>query len=169
MDPTIVAAIIGGLFSILAVIATFIITRIFDSDFWPTRNVRQAALDGHWDAILHQEVGPGGTSMDLSCDFAFKSKGRGIQAEAILRGPLPNETITMDGIATGRFVYERYLKLEYQIKGQPGVLQFGYLLLELSPNALSLDGHFLGFGAYTQQIIWGAIHIKKRGGGIKNK
>jgi hypothetical protein len=163
MNPTIIAALIGGLFSIASIIVTFVITRISDSDIWATRNLRQIALDGRWEASFHQVVGPEGAPIDFLGTITFKSNHRAIQGEGTIERAMQNEKFSMDGTFTGRFIHDRFLKADYQIKNQPGVVQFGCMLAELSPNGHLLTGHFLGFGALSQKIVWGTVEVRKVG------
>lgn len=163
MDSTVIAAIIGGLFTILASIATFIFARIFDKDFWATRQVRQIALDGRWEAMFHQEVGPEGQPIDFPGTFIFRSGRQGVQGEAMLELTIHNKRTFTTQFFKGRFVHERFLKLEYQLKDMPGTIQFGFLLAELSTGGNSLEGHFLGVGAVSQRIIWGIVQAHKEG------
>lgn len=61
----------------------------------------------------------------------------------------------------GGFAHDRFLKLEYQFEDKPGLVQFGALILELSPDAQHLDGRFIGYGATSQHLVWGEVHLQK--------
>lgn len=168
MDSTIIAAIIGGIFAIGASIVTFVVTRIFDNDsLSDTKNARQFSITGRWEGHTSQE---GGVlvrkDLDVPLAFSFKSTRRGTQGAGSLSITLQGNTTptTLNMIVKGKFVYERFLKLEYEFE-QP-LIQFGFILLELSPDGQTLEGCWMGFGATTRHLIYGTVQLRKQGASL---
>jgi hypothetical protein len=60
----------------------------------------------------------------------------------------------------GGFYENRFLQLEYS-NDDPKKIQFGVYILELLPNADSLNGKFAGYGSTTQKIVIGDIFFSK--------
>lgn len=138
------------------------VTRIFDSDSLPgTRNVRQISITGRWEGTIHQEGGVRGASVDQQLTIVLKSTRRNTQGEGVLRVALQNNAFTTHVRVKGKFVYERFLKLEYEF--EQGVMQFGFVLLELSPDGNTLEGRWMGFGALSQSLIYGTMRLRKQG------
>lgn len=161
MDSTIIAAVIGGVFTVGASFGTFAITRIADSTAFPrTKNVHQLSLTGFWEGTVHQAQGPEGVPADAPSSLTLTSTHRAIRGESILSWPHRKpQHLSL----AGKFVYARFVRLEYEVRNEPEAVQFGYILGELSPDGQSLDGRFLGFGAASRNLVWGTFHYQKQG------
>ena len=62
----------------------------------------------------------------------------------------------------GRFVHDRFLKLEYTFGEPLGVIQFGFTLLEFTPDGQTLSGHFLGYGGLvTKGMVTGTVYLQR--------
>ncbi|SRR6266567_2651419 len=163
MDTTIIASIIGGVFTIGASIGTFAITRLFDGNSLPvTKNVRQISLTGSWEGTIHQEAGPNGTPIDSSARMRVKSTRRTVRGECIIAWP---DREPQHVSLVGKFVYAQFLRMEYEVNNEPEAVQFGFILAELSPNGQILEGRFLGFGAASRNLVGGTFQYHKRGSG----
>jgi len=161
MDLAILTAIIGGVFTVGASIVAVIVTRLFDNPMGFKKNVRQAALIGHWDGAVHQEGG-----QEYHIALQLKSRGRTIRGEGVVHGLYQGGNITEPLTVFGGFIHDRFLKIEYTMEAQLGSIQFGFSLLELSPDGRTLSGSFLGYGALTRGLIHGTLHIQKQGARI---
>jgi hypothetical protein len=161
MDSTILAAIIGGFSTLGAGIVAVLVTRVVDNPMGFKKNPRQAALAGHWDGIVHQEGGLG----DYHITFQLKPTGRTVRGEGRVSFISQNANINELLTFSGGFVHDRFLKLEYEMEAQPGSVQFGFTLLELSPNGQTLSGPFLGYGARTRDLIKGTLELHRQGAG----
>lgn len=163
MDSTIIAAIIGGISTIGASIVTFAITRIFNDDSLPiTRSVHQISLTGSWEGTVHQDIGPGGAPVDASSHLTLNSTRRAVRGESVLTWP---QRKPQHLSLVGKFVYARFVRLEYEVSSEPEAVQFGFILGELSPDGQVLEGRYLGFGAATRNLVWGTFQYHKRGVG----
>jgi hypothetical protein len=60
----------------------------------------------------------------------------------------------------GGYRNDRFLKLDYQNIDNE-IIQFGTIILELSPDNESLNGEFLGYGPKAKKIVAGNIEMKK--------
>lgn len=159
MDPTILAAIIGGLATVGGSIVAVVITRVLDNPMGFKKNMRQMALAGHWEGTVHQEGWPA----DYHLSFSLKPVGRTIRGEGRVVYSDPNREIDELITLFGGFVHDRFLKLEYEMQAQPGSVQFGFTLLELSPDGQTLSGPFLGFGAnVTRGFVNGIVQVHRR-------
>lgn len=163
MDSTILAAIIGGLSTVGAGILAVLATRLLDNPMGIKKNVRQATLAGHWDGTVHQEKPQ---VIDFQFTLQLKSKGRTVRGEGTVHGIYQNSTIAEPLTCFGGFVHDRFLKLEYELETRPGSIQFGFTLLELSPDGQALNGPFLGYGALvTRDMVNGTLHLQRQGAG----
>lgn len=159
MDPTILTAIIGGLATVGGSVVAVVITRILDNPMGFKKNARQATLAGYWDGTVHQE----GWTADYHIAFSLKPVGRTVRGEG--RVEYADQTRTIDEPITlfGGFVHNRFLKLEYEMQAQLGSIQFGFTLLELSPDGQTLSGPFLGYGAnITRGMVNGTVQVHRR-------
>jgi hypothetical protein len=164
MDSTILAAIIGGLCTIGASLGTLLLTHMMNKNPLYERNKRQISLGGHWEGTAHQELGPEGVPMDLQMAITLKSTRQAVLGEGDIRFPFQNQPITEHlSLINGGFIYDRFLKIEYEGKNIPEQVQFGFLLLELSSNGQTLNGHFLGFGSFSGKIAWGTVQLHRSG------
>lgn len=163
MDSTILASLIGGFATVAAGIIAVIVTRMLDNPLGLSKNERQAALTGLWSGIVDVERGLGGQQQIA---VTLKSTGRTVRGKGTVRGHLPSgEEISEPIVLVGGFVHDKFLKMEYEMEAQLGSIQFGYTLLELSPNGHILDGLFLGHGATSRILVSGSVHLQKRGSG----
>lgn len=159
MDSTILASIIGGISTVGAGIIAVLVTRLLDNPMGFQKNVRQAALTGSWEGDVHQEGGP-----DYRLILQLKPVGRTIRGEGNLRGVHQNRNVNEPITISGGFVHDRFLKLEYTLESQLGSIQFGFALLELSPDGQALTGPYLGYGALvTRGMVNGTLHLQRQG------
>jgi hypothetical protein len=161
MDSTIIAAIIGAAATVGASIATFVLTRLFDNIPLPPKNARQSSLIGRWEGTIHWEGGQG-APCDMQFSLDVKSIRRTIRAEGKWWFTSQNQGNIQDVIMTGIFMHDRFLKLEYKRVDRPGEINFGIVLLELSLDGQTIDGHFVGFAAFSKGMIWGTTHGYKQ-------
>lgn len=162
MDSTIIAAIIGALSTVGAAVGTLVFTRLGDNMSFTPTNVRQITLVGQWEGIVHQQGSA--DPYDLRIAITLKSTRRAIRGEGTVHGATQNQVITQPIVIIGKFVHDRFLKIEYEMRDHPGVIQFGFSLLELSPDGQTLDGRFLGFGALISRgPVWGTLQMHKKG------
>ena len=160
MDSTVLAGIIGGCCTVGGSIAAVIATRVLDNPMGFKRHTRQASLAGHWDGTVQQE----GISEAFRITFRLTPMSRTIRGEGEVRLVYDKRAMTEPLTFFGGFVHDRFLKLEYEMQAQPGSVQFGFTLLELSPDGQTLSGPFLGYGALiTRGMVSGTLQLHKRG------
>lgn len=159
MDSTILTAIIGGIATVGGSLMAAIITRLLDNPMGFKKNVRRAALAGHWEGTVRQD----GLPADYRISLSFKPVGRTIRGEGHVAYTGPDREVDEPITLFGGFVHDRFLKLEYEMQAQPGSVQFGFTLLELSPDGRTVSGPFLGFGAlFTRGFVHGIVHMQRR-------
>ena len=159
MDSTVLAAIIGGLCTIGASIGAVFLTRLFDNPLGFKKDRRLAALAGQWEGTVHQEGPP---TIDFRQTVYIKLAGRTVRGEGTVFSQA--YMITEPFTFFGGFVHDRFLRLEYEIQNQPGSVQFGYAILDLSPDGKTLSGKFVGYGALvTRDLVNGTTQLQKQG------
>ncbi len=129
--------------------------RLFvDGVYRPLR--RAQAIAGNWTGHILQEVG-------FECQYAatctLSVSGDTIGGFFRFR----NERDSSDFVectVTGGSLYDRFLQLNY-VANDPTRIQFGTILAEVHAEGDKLDGRFLGYGATSQQIVTGEVHLTK--------
>ena len=175
MDPIILAALIGVVGTILGSVTTWLLTRWLDKE--PPGPIigeeRRAALEGAWKGSVTQRQGPV-RKFELPDWVLVVRKGR-IEGKSSIKGVrnIPGDSshgispkdqaITIPVNITGELLNDRFLKVEYRGKQQDGVgaIHFGYCLLELSMDAHTLKGSYIGIGPIAGQIIYGQMELHK--------
>lgn len=164
MSSTILTAIIGGICTIGGSIIAVFVTRILDNPMGFQKNERLMAVVGQWDGIIHQEAfGPERNPADHRMTIVFERKNRRIVGKGNYYVVYKNESITETLTMYGGLAHDRFLKLEYISQAQPGSIQFGFALFELSTNGQVLRGRFVGYAStYTGDIVSGTVELKRR-------
>lgn len=170
MDPLVLAAIITAGGACAATVIAWFLTRWFGESQRPPLlgEERRKGLEGTWNGIIHQRQGPiRETKID---DWVMKAGKRYVEGKATLHiriagtggNPAPQD-ITIDLAITGTLIHGRYFKLEYRgsYQGREDLLQFGVAILELSMNAHTLKGYFVGIGPIAERIIDGPVELNK--------
>lgn len=162
MDSTIVAAIIGGIFTVIASIVTFAITHVFDRNLLSAvKNIHHNLLDGDWKGTLQQEGGVQGTPIDIQVELTFKSTRRTVRGEGFLIATFKNQSSKTPFLLLGRFIYEGFIKIDYDSRSKTG--QFGMMFLELSPDGRTVEGRWTGYGPLSRKIVYGRLQLSKQG------
>src|SRR5258708_30229568 len=147
-NPAITVALIAGAFAIVAPIVTYFVTRTADTYlFQPIPNDRRVAIEGRWTGTIEQEFR--GHHVAYPCELQLEVHGstlRGTLHESMKDG---SETFEATFDMTGGFYHDRFTRLEYAAKSKSSI-HFGSMILELSPDATTLKGNFVAFGAYSQ-------------------
>jgi hypothetical protein len=157
MEATILVGIIGAICTLVSPVIALIIKEQMNKRPLIKLSVnRQKALEGTWRANICQELraknAPEKFSASLQIEINRKTVS-GRFAYDSKRGP---NTLLMKG----GFHNDRFLKMEYYNES-PHIVQFGLFILELSSDALLLQGRFLGFGAESEIFVAGTITAKK--------
>ena len=71
--------------------------------------------------------------------------------------------ITIKFETIGALIHSRYFKMEYKghYQDREEFIQFGVAILELSLDAHTLKGYFVGIGPIAERIIDGPVELKK--------
>ncbi len=173
MDVTIIVALISALATIIAALIGTLSTIITSSITFPFSNVlrdlfsqqggRKYSLTGGWRGTVHREQSLG-EPLEMHFTASLKSINL-INTTVRGRGKLTykdkGRTITKHLFIQGEFVYESFLRLRYELKDQPGAIQFGHVILQLSSDGTILDGKFLGFSAINGGIAEGTVYTER--------
>jgi hypothetical protein len=162
MDSTIVVAIIGSATTILSPIATFLGTRYFDNrDKLVMTFGQRAEMTGEWRGTTNQETGEY-SSISFPTVVTVVAKGKIITGKFRLQLPEHGGIPAQEDHFTfqGGFLYDRFLQFDY-ISTDKRRVQFGSIILELSPYGDGLSGRYAGYGAFSEQIIAGSLELKR--------
>jgi hypothetical protein len=162
MDPTIIAGIIGGVCTLGGALLTFVLTRRQPNHENPYISHRSRQLvKGQWEGKTILDAIPNIPPIEYTVSARITATSRVIRAEATLRYQLGGQELSDVIDIFGSFAYERFLKLEYKAKNRPEVIQFGFLILELSANGQILLGRFLSYSPHLQKITYGSGELHK--------
>jgi hypothetical protein len=162
MDSTIIAGIIGGVCTLGGALLTFILTRRSPDHGKPYISHRNRQLvKGQWEGKVSADAIPNIPPIEYRISARITASSRVIRAEATLHSQFKGREITDVIDIFGTLAYDRFLKLEYRAKDRPEVIQFGYLILELSPNGRVLEGRFLSYSPHLQCIVYGYGELHK--------
>ncbi|MFG6102044.1 hypothetical protein U2F10_07310 [Leptothoe sp. EHU-05/26/07-4] len=156
MDPVILAALIGGISTILSpILVIFAKTWIDERPFQsiPIRRIR--AIQGTWRGVAK---------------FNEEEHGREIKLEGTVKtirrkclGYFRTENET--GVI-GHFHLEgipldyRYFKFDYRDKDQR-IIRHGSMILMLSSDARQLNGRFIGYSVAIEDLIFGTVTLDR--------
>ena len=126
---------------------------------------RQPKLVGRWSGTFEQPDYPGGP-LSVAARVEFDRGSGALKGNARVKATLlathrsgPRDVIiTFD--LSGGFQHSDLIKLEYR-SADPGIVQFGSMMLELNPEGTRLDGRFVGYGSISESIISGIVALTK--------
>jgi len=121
---------------------------------------RTAAITGNWAAEFHQVRGPDGTPLDYSGELTLAVSGPNITGEMTASVPLSINAVEIRFRFTAGFFHDRFLQLSY-VASDPKRIQFGAAILQLDDAGNSMDGMFIGYGAFSRAIINGTLKLRK--------
>jgi hypothetical protein len=155
MDSTLIAAVIGGGFTIAAIILTPIAQQYIDGKkIFPISKSRAIALEGLWNGMVIQCL-PDATVRTINVDLKLRTKGNSILGTALL---------TLDTLyyvdLKGSFRNDRFLKMDYENTNKY-IVQFGSFVFQLNDESNSLIGRFVGYGQVSEKIVYGEARFTK--------
>jgi hypothetical protein len=162
METPIVAAIISSATSLVGgSLVTHLVSRYLErKDLQSISKDRLKSLNGRWQGVYQQDVGPSGGPTDYLTKIDFTAKKKTITAKIEMVLTFEGTTYHISYEGKGRYVDNRFIKMEYD-SAFPSVMQFGFMILEYSSSGYSLTGRSVGFGAKTQRLISGSIDLQK--------
>lgn len=161
MNPITLSAIIAGIFAISAPIASYFVIRFYESSSHRIlSHSRRKALEGKWTGKVRQEVTINDYPSEYEVSMELNAYRRTIKGKGSVRIQLPNQTYSLSINIDGGFLHERFARLDYE-NSDVASIQFGIMLLELNSDASELSGRFLGYGARTEQIVYGTLIFEK--------
>lgn len=159
MDTSTLITVISTVITIISIlIATYQVYQN-SKDYINFSSKRRKAIEGKWAGTYSQNNKISDTHVEG--EFAVDLKIRGKRVIGIIDVKTPSLSVEdRILIVEGGFRDERFLSLSYKNK-QGEIMQFGYMMFELSPNGKNLKGKFLGFGPESEQVISGDTILKK--------
>lgn len=134
------------------------ITLIVNSEYLPIR--RSKAIIGEWSGTVHQDESPKGWAPDFSIQMYFAVTQREINGHLITDRMVEGEAVKVRFKLSGSLYYEHFLQYNY-FQDDPGVTQFGSVILKLHSSGRRMEGSFLGFSAFSESIVTGTVVITK--------
>jgi hypothetical protein len=167
MSTDIIAAIVGGAFSMLVAYITWLLGRRPPEldGYINASSDRVEAIKGRWQGTLLQPDYPGG-GIDSKVEMNFDIQRRIVIGTGRIATEFDSARHGRSGPASvnlnirGVFFNDQFLKIDYR-NASPSVLQFGAMILVLDPTAESLDGHFIGYGSHAKAIVTGRVALKR--------
>lgn len=168
MDPTILAAVIGGLCALIAPILTYVLTRFFDNRHkLPISSSYRIALNSKWSGTVCQEQGPGNKPFDFPVFARINTTGKTIAGSATIHVDASIfEDTESSGIEEieisfrGGFEHSLFLHINW-IGVDSRQIQFGSTILELDALGERLSGRFVAYGGHMRQIVSGTMHLQR--------
>ena len=155
MDNTLIAAIIGGICTILSPLIVLLIqNKNSTKHYIAIDKERKNTANGSWTGKVRYEQGSELENHDIYFEITTNRK--------ILKGycTYTSKNGTTKLIIKGGFYSDRFLKIEH-INEKIQIIHFGYTLLELDASARKLTGKFITFGRIKNKIISGFIGLEK--------
>jgi hypothetical protein len=122
----------------------------------PIVGARRKALAGVWSGQGRQEKLSDWPAFTSKVDVKLRVTGAAIEGAGAFRFKEYNIRFKL----TGTFSHDRFLKLDYN-NIDDDAIQFGCFMAELSADGKTLSGHYVGYGAVSEDIVRGAITISK--------
>ncbi|MBT9317990.1 hypothetical protein [Leptothoe spongobia] len=162
MDPAIIAAIIGGVFTVVGPIATVIVTRYINNrEKLTIYSNRRALMTGQWKGTTQQDEGIY-ANIPIPMLLTAKANRKTIAGEFRLQFPQSANVTDHDAAYSfqGCFLYGNFLQLNYRSKNKRRV-EFGVAVLELDPSGETLAGKYAGYGASSKHVVTGHFDIRR--------
>jgi len=163
LDSTIIASIVGGIATILAVIISPIASKYIElrkaSKILPSPIIaRQDALIGSWVGSYCQESGKPELLGEHFAEISFNKERHMIVGELLLKIAALNTTYKAKLI---NVIFDgTYFKADY-INIKSNVTHFGTIFGKLSSDGLAIAGPFVGYGIISEQFVTGVIKFTK--------
>ncbi len=161
MEVPIVAAIIGGVCTIVSPFMTLLIRQHLENrSKLPISSVRRRAIDGCWKGIAQQYQGPDEDPIIFAVTMTLSAGPKRISGTLIIDIDYQGKTEKILCNVSGGFFYERFLKLSYTPSDEM-TIQFGSVVLQLDAGGQSLQGKYSGYGKLTNSTVFGTLELKK--------
>lgn len=158
METAVLVGITGAICTLVSPVIALVIKEQLDKrPLMKLSPNRRKALEGTWSATVSQELRATNTPEIWSARIQVNVSRKTVSGRFTFDHPKRGTTTLL---MKGGFYNERFLKMEYYNES-PHIVQFGIFILELSSDALSLRGRFLGFGADSEMLVAGIITADK--------
>jgi hypothetical protein len=132
---------------------------------------RAKAIVGKWEGRRKQEIGRGGRPFDAECALELNLLGNTIRGTARHwgtyldkdgspdKGINDGKQVNAEFTVSGGFFLDRFLQLTYEPIDLG--IQFGTMILEINADGRRLTGRFLGYGRFTERLVYGTLELTK--------
>jgi len=126
----------------------------------PVSTDRLALVPGQWEGRIKQDVAVEGMGRGAKVDMSLSVDGRRIFGHANLTFRIDGKPSQLVLIVEGRYQNDRFLKFGYT-SNVAGATHFGTFILTMNPVGTRLSGRYLGYGAFSEKLVWGDIKLGK--------
>jgi hypothetical protein len=124
---------------------------------------RAAAITGNWKGMVHQDPGLKEGAVEYHTQFTV-SVCRGKVTGLVVSHNLKDEARQFNCRVTGGVSYDRFVQLQYELE-DPSIIHFGAILAVLNSEGNKMKGKFVGYVAFSEEIISGNVDVVKSGSG----
>lgn len=129
-------------------------------------NRKSQSILGEWTGLLKQHNGINNKEVTFSISFEIYKRYGMLKARGIIWLEESHEKSEERIIARTRIISTPFVKgqlfnFEYKILNN-SVVQFGNVLTRLNAYGNKLQGHFIGYGATTEQVVYGNVNLNKK-------
>jgi Domain of unknown function (DUF4062) len=121
---------------------------------------RLALVAGRWVGTGRQDVMPDGAPPTFKVRMSLEVVDTSITGSADLSLSIKDRPAQLMLMIKGRFENDRYLRLNFT-SNVPGATHFGTFILKMNALGTELDGQYLGYGAYNEELVWGELTVQK--------
>jgi hypothetical protein len=156
MAPEIIAAIVGGLFAILAAVVAIIGPSLFNSGYQAVGARRSRILAGTWVGKACQDEGRDGGPISYNLTFNLNISWRVVKGRALVKYADRESRFRLEG----GFLHGQFFRVEYSSTNSAAI-EFGSIVLRLSADGQTLTGKFVGYGSSSDRLVGGTMNLAK--------
>ncbi len=118
-------------------------------------------MSGKWSGTTTQESG-NFSALALPIVLRTVASRKTVKGEFRVQYPRSEDIPARDDefVCQGGFFHDRFLQLNY-LSRNDGRIQFGSAILELSPSGETLQGKYIGYGAFSREIVTGNLQLRR--------
>jgi Predicted nucleotide-binding protein containing TIR-like domain len=122
---------------------------------------RAAALVGHWSGEMRQAYARDETVETFMAEATFGFSIGLVRGVFRIEGNIAPKVHHLKTNLRGSFLYESFLRLDYRYDDQSAAISFGTAMLHLNARGTKLNGHYFGYGDYSERLVSGTVTLDK--------
>lgn len=121
---------------------------------------RREAINGKWAGAMVQDMGEPRGVMNYPLRLEMKSNRSVVFGVGRVSFQDDEKNLFVDFNLKGSFFSDRFVRIDY-VAADGGSTHFGHFLMELSADAKTLRGFFVGYGVESECLVNGNIKLRK--------